>query len=225
MNKKNLVATTLFAGIILAFGGLAAYSHNMDLSQTKNTVTQTLPTRNNDNVITSDNTIVLRVLANHAVYTSVEELESNADLIVVGKTIKDFDRNKPFIRKNPKSRGGRGIAEFYTITPFEVKKVLKGSGNGTGISLIQPAVLIDQSNKQEKRLLILDDYTLLKKNSSYLLYLAKTDGGMYGVLGVSQGKFNLDKTDKEEEEFEAKDEQYKELKAKVLEKNKAELNQ
>lgn len=47
---------------------------------------------------------------------------------------------------------------------------------------------------------------------------------VYSIISVNQGKFNLDKTDKKEAKVEAEDEQYKNLKQKVMKKYDEQLD-
>jgi hypothetical protein len=48
--------------------------------------------------------------------------------------------------------------------------------------------------------------------------------GVYSIMSINQGKFNIDKTDAKEAAFADKSPQYKNLKAKALERFKKEID-
>lgn len=87
--------------------------------------------------------------------------------------------------------------------------------------------MVPQSGKKAKYVLASEVFSPLKANSSYILFLAKVEpvtlpnlADIYSIISINQGKFNLDKTDDKEQAIEIKDQQYKDLKAKVLDKYK-----
>lgn len=206
MNKKKLAIATLVTGLVFSLG---VYSINSSQVATSKPKTEK-----------SNSIQILEIPASHATFNSVEALENYADLIIVGRTTKALEEGQPIIRRD--SAGY--IKDFYTVTPFEIKKVLKGpKKSNTEIPVIQPAVTIAQPGQQNMTVMITEGFSLLKKNSSYLLYLKQVDEvaqEMYSVVAVNQGKFNLDKTDREEEAIAQEEQQYSSLKAKVLEKHK-----
>lgn len=70
--------------------------------------------------------------------------------------------------------------------------------------------------KQEFRE-INQNYTPLQEGSEYILFLAHSEGtNSYWVNSLSQGKFNVDKQDKVEEEIMEYNDQYSKLKLDVL---------
>ena len=227
MNKNTLEITTIGAVLIILIGASRADSHKNQLPDAPtltNNSTQGASTNTTTSIPTYNNYSIGTVYASYDIYENAEELESYADLIVVGKTNQDFEQGQSVVFKNPLSKRGLGISGFYTLTPFEVKKVLKGSIAQPQIPVAQAAALIDIPNQEQKKLLKIDGYTLLKKNSSYLLYLKQMrEPGRYSIVSVNQGKFNIDKTDKEEEALSEKDKQYRDLKSQVLQKNKSKL--
>ena len=133
-------------------------------------------------------------------------------LIVIGKTTEELGEGKPIVTNTQMG----GIEDFYTITRLEVENVLKGAIASNVIQVLQPAVFINESSKQS--LLIREDYSLLEKNSSYLLFLAQVEGGGYSIISINQGKFSLNKTDQQEQVIEKENKQYATLKAKALSK-------
>jgi len=229
MNKKKLVFVTSATGLILCFGAWKANS--VKLSSLKTEVV-------NNSV---EESAFQLTATNHMTFASVEELASRADLIVVGKTTKEFEQNKlVYVSVADKSKKRlqtnqsiivydetKSLLNYYTITQFEVKKILKGSAASKEIPVLQAGVMVPQSGKKAKYILASEDFSPLKANSSYILFLAKIDtvtfpnlAGAYSVISINQGKFNLDKTDDREQTIEIKDQQYKDLKAKILDKYK-----
>ena len=214
MNKYILKIAIIGAGAVILIGALKADSQPNKFPKTP--LSSHIPIDNNYKIG--------RLYTLRDIYNSAEELESYADLIVVGKTNEDFEQGQSVVFRNSLSRRGLGISGFYTLTFFEVKKVLKGSITQPGILVSQSAVLLDTPNQGQKKLLKLDGYTLLKKDSSYLLYLKEMkEKGRYSIISVNQGKFNIDQTDKEEEALSDRDRQYRELKSQVLHKHKSQL--
>lgn len=201
MNTKKVAITTVVTGLVLSLGVWSANSLNVATSKSE----------------TSKSIPIQKVYGNHMLFDSIEEVEQHADLIVVGKITKDLEENQPVVTRN----SGGGIEDFYTVTDFEVKKVLKGSTANNNIQVLQPAVIMNEVGTQT--LLIREDYSLLKKGSSYLLFLVQVEGGGYSIISINQGKFSLDKTDQKEQEIEKEDLQYANLKAKALSKFKDRL--
>lgn len=148
-------------------------------------------------------------------YENLDELESKADIIISGDIEKDFSEYSPTIKYSDK-----GIYEdFYTLVNVNVEKVFKGSNIPKTIHVIQGAALVNSSLKKQKDLLTLEGFTPFEKDKKYVMFLVKTDIG-YGLLGVNQGKFNIDGLDTEENDFSNKDTHFKILKESVLKKYK-----
>ena len=222
-NKKILIATVV-TGLTLSLVGIGRVNLVKTTELNSDRVSEKAP-----EVASSKNEAlsiipVQRFLGNHAIFDSVEELETISDLIIVGKATTDLGQDKSVVVRNSNGE----IENFYTLTPFQVNKVLKGSTTDKEVKVLQAVAITEQSEQQPKTMLIKDDYSTLKKNSFYLLFLKQVDAvefpslaGTYSIVAINQGKFNLDKSDKEEEANEQKDDQYKNLKAKVLDKHKA----
>lgn len=196
MNNRKIAITTVITGLVLTFGIWSANS--LKIATSKNEASRSLP--------------VVKVQGNHILFDSIEEVEKYADLIVVGKTTKDLEEGRPVVVRFPHG----GIEDYYTLTPFEIKKVLKGSTDSNEIQVIQGAVTMNEAGKQF--ILMNEDYSLLKRNSPYVLFLAKVDGVGYSPISLNQGKFSLDKTDQEERKIEKEDPQYVNLKTQALKK-------
>jgi hypothetical protein len=158
------------------------------------------------------------IQGNHVTYENATHLKDYADLVVIGKPFKKFEESQTVIKKNEIG----GIEDFYTITPFKVKKIIKGNVTEKVIPVIQPAAIIENpENSAEKKMILQEDYSILDSNSNYLLYLKKTDEGNYSVVAVNQGKFNIDGNDLKEKKHEEENKQYKELKNSVLKENQS----
>jgi hypothetical protein len=183
-------------------------------------------------------------LANYKTYSDSTELESSAELIIIGRPQASLEDSRstsiPETEKAKKNvvlgesvvvKDSQGsILDRYTITPVKVQKVIKGNWQDKEIKILQPAAVVQEPN-QPAFISILEDYSPLQKNSKYLLYLKEVDtktypnlAGVYSVLSGSQGKFNFDKTDSGETEVESKNEQYRKLKENVRGKKEADFN-
>ena len=196
MNRKKLAIATIVIGIVLSLNILSKKSVDSEIFKSNSL----------------KNRPINIGMANHILFDSIEEVEQYADLIVIGKTKIEFEEGQPVIKRFPDG----GIEDYYTLTPFEIKKVLKGSTASNEIQVIQGAVTMNQAGQQY--IMMSEDYSLLKRNSPYVLFLAKVDGVGYSPISLNQGKFSLDKTDQEERKIEKEDPQYVNLKTQALKK-------
>lgn len=128
--------------------------------------------------------------ADYRGYSTGEELFSNAQLIVIGSPIKEFEEREMIIKT---FENGTPM-DFYTLTEIKVEKVIKGSEeDATNLKVIEPIVLKQTLSGKEK--LSIEDYTEMKNGSSYMIFMKKNMYGHYGVMNLQSGKFNLDGTD------------------------------
>lgn len=109
----------------------------------------------------------------------------------------------------------------YTETPVEIQKVYKGNWDKKEILKVHEAIYTApiKGVQPGKIIFTSDDYTALKPNSKYLLFLRKhkgTDG--YWITADEFSKFNLDDTDSEEKKFGNKDSMYKKFKTSFIKK-------
>jgi hypothetical protein len=143
----------------------------------------------------------------------------------------EYRTRKPVVNQSVVVRGEEGgNNDSYTITSVKVQKVLKGKFKEQQIKVLQPATIVKESN-QPPFISTIRGYSPMKKSIKYLLFLSELDHkifpnmrGVYSIISVNQGKFNLDRTDSRETELEAEDEQYADLKAKVRKKYEAMVN-
>lgn len=123
---------------------------------------------------------------------------------------------------NVSKNSNNSLEDFYNIVTFKVNKVFKELIGSNNIPVIQPAVLMSEAGMHY--LEIPEDYSVLKKNSYYLLFLAQIDSSKYSIISLNQDKFSLDKTEQEEQAIEKKDSQYANLKAQALRKYQDKLD-
>lgn len=150
----------------------------------------------------------LTIQGKHVYYNNVDDLEAKADLIIVGASLKEFSEYIPTIIYNEFGR----YENFYTITDVKVSKVLKGQYQNNTIPVLQNAAI----DKKEKVMLVDDGYSVMEKNKGYLLFLKKSPLEGYYILGINQGKHNIDNTDNNEKETMKIDSLYKKLRQEVL---------
>ncbi|OPY58029.1 MAG: hypothetical protein A4E55_01202 [Pelotomaculum sp. PtaU1.Bin035] len=159
---------------------------------------------NNNNSI---NTVTIH--GSHAYYSSAKDMETKADLIIVGTPTKAFNDCTPTITYNNSGR----YENFYTITDIRISKILKGEYKDDIVPVAQNAAI----DKREKIMLIDDDYSPMEKDKKYLMFLKKNQSnGFYYILGVNQGKHNIDNFDNNEKELLENDTHYKKLRQEVL---------
>lgn len=217
MNRKKLAIATIVTGIVLSLSILSKKSSNSEIFK----------------INSLKNIPIASVIADHVLFDNIEEVEQYTDLIVLGKTKKDFEQGQPVVKRFPNG----GIEDYYTVTEFTVNKMLKGADKletnqlsnilknsnnsfedfyniitfkvnkvfkkligSNNISVVQAAVLMNKASIHY--ILMPEDYSVLKKNSYYLLFLAQIDSGEYSIISLNQGKFSLDKTDQEEQAIE-----------------------
>jgi hypothetical protein len=178
-------------------------------------------------------------------FDSAEKLTEIADLVIIAQPSNNLQESGKVSKKNTeRSKDKVGldtsvvirdedgkITNYYTLSSVKVKKVLKGNIDSKMkvIGVLQSGALVSEG--QEQYVMATEGFTPLDKGSKYLLFLKEIDGslfpelsGMYSVISVNQGKFNLDKSDKQEESSEAKDPQYRALKEKVKNKHQQDFD-
>lgn len=126
-------------------------------------------------------------------FSTAESLFSNAELVVIGSPVKDYDEREVYV-----SRVATGALEdIVTFTEIDVEKVLKGPEvDGIDLEVIEPMGVYQTLTGKER--IAFDGYTAMKKGSRYLIFLSKNTLGQYGVINMQFGKFNLDQTDPED---------------------------
>jgi len=130
--------------------------------------------------------------ANYIAYNSEKELSNAADIILYGTPIDKFEDRK---HVNEYMSDG-SLADFYTLTKFKVKKVIK---NYTSLNInqtdwfdiIEPIGIVQQIDG--KKIIERESYKAMEENNNYLVFLKSNGMGGYSVINMSNGKFNIDK--------------------------------
>ncbi|MCP2728477.1 hypothetical protein [Limnofasciculus baicalensis] len=106
---------------------------------------------------------------------------------------------------------------------------MKGNPQDEVIGVSQRGAIVDANS--QPFVMTTEGFTPLDKGSKYILFLKEIDAsefpnmaGLYSIISVNQGKFNLDKSDKQEEMYETKDLQYKNLKEQIRSKYKKDFD-
>ncbi|MED4581904.1 hypothetical protein P9578_03825 [Brevibacillus choshinensis] len=119
--------------------------------------------------------------ASYATFPDIKALENAADVIAEVK----------FSGKRETKVWEFEEGDTYTnsITNVEVKKVHKGEvSKGDEIEVYEPAYI------NENGFYSIEGYNLMDKKGKYLLYLRTKKDGNYSVLGLYQGKYDLNET-------------------------------
>lgn len=125
--------------------------------------------------------------ANYKVYESVDEIEKDSDLIVIGRPI---DKSNHIVLREDGT-----VEEGYTITKFKINKVISNTtninrNNIQDISLIEPYFIYDEIIGQ--KLISIEGYEPMDKQEKYILFLTlNKEGDNYFINGLSQGKHNI----------------------------------
>jgi len=82
------------------------------------------------------------MLGSYMSYSNADDLEKNADLIIVGTPLKEFSKCTPTITYNEFGR----YDNFYTISDIKVSKVLKGQYQNDTIPVLQNAAIDKKEN-------------------------------------------------------------------------------
>ncbi|WP_195575869.1 hypothetical protein [Paenibacillus sp. 1001270B_150601_E10] len=126
-------------------------------------------------------------------FSTAKALFSDADLVVIGSPIKDFEDRE--VEMGTNSLGG--IMYIVTSTEIKVEKVLKGPEEGFADLTILEPIGVRQTLTGKERYAT-EGYTEMKKGSKYLIFLGKNTSGQYSVINMQAGKFNLDGTDSDD---------------------------
>jgi hypothetical protein len=137
---------------------------------------------------------ISEVFSDSKTYDIPEELEADADVIVIGKPIADISESKiqsrqvPFGSKDNKkfldnyvpgvsyltTTEDGAISSYINIVTIKVQKVLKGDIKTKTIDMVEPAALV-QASDNSRYIIASESYTPLQKNKKYILFLVSTD--------------------------------------------------
>ncbi|WP_342415163.1 hypothetical protein NST83_18040 [Paenibacillus sp. FSL R10-2782] len=136
------------------------------------------------------NTPKISLEASYIDYKTVSELDSNAELIVIGTPLQEFDDRQHIVT----SFDDGTIQDFYTLTNIKIDKVIK-SPEGAALnveeplSIVEPISYIDDAEGKKK--IAYEDYTELKQNEKSIIFLKKNTQGQYSVINMDLGKFAI----------------------------------
>ncbi|MGG1443669.1 hypothetical protein ABE354_16790 [Brevibacillus laterosporus] len=149
-------------------------------------------------------------------YKDAESLEKEAEYIVVGHIENDFSEYEPTFKYTSVGR----VGEFYTKTDVIIDKTLKGEADTKVIPVLQAAAYVESATKYQADLATIEGFIPMEKGKEYLLFLKKAhDGQNYSLLGVYQGKFDIDKSDRAQG-LASESSHYQNLRDEVVEKYK-----
>ncbi|WP_246943294.1 hypothetical protein [Bacillus pinisoli] len=147
---------------------------------------------NNSEVVVSEGKV-------EKIYNSLDELEKESPLIVIGKKIDGksiFDRDE------------EGIPNYYfTLSDFEVKSVIK---NDTERVIDKKITILETAAYEENhdQLLSVNGYLPMEDNKKYILFLELNESengpsvGSYNIKGVVFGKFAFEEDKSERKRLE-----------------------
>ncbi|WP_051286778.1 hypothetical protein [Paenibacillus taiwanensis] len=124
--------------------------------------------------------------ASYISHDTAIELTNSAELILIGTPIHEF-KDREHVVKNYTSGA---IQDFYTVTDIKVEKILKGEWDlNSPLPVIEPVAYIQRIDGQRK--ITTDHYIEMKKDTKYLVTLAKNTSGNYSIINMQNGVFNL----------------------------------
>lgn len=131
------------------------------------------------------------VQADYMGYTNSADLEKAAEIILVGRPIQKLEDRQ----KIETAYSDGTLQDFYTLTELEVEKVLKNTTSEniqTGKTFVAIEPIVMDQGLTGKTKLTLEDYSEMKENHHYLVFLKEGSPGKYGVINMNNGKFDLD---------------------------------
>ncbi|OBR62977.1 hypothetical protein A7K91_09685 [Paenibacillus oryzae] len=149
---------------------------------------------------------------NHAVYDSAKDLYDDVELVVLANVTSE---SKAVIIEGEYLDG-------YSLTEVNVEHVIKNDGeslsNQDSITIIEPAFTMENKFPSVgKTQYYSEDYRKAAPGASYLLFLNWDENKeAYWVHALHQGKFNVDQSDLKEMAVQEHNEQFKALKADVI---------
>ncbi|WP_025715954.1 hypothetical protein [Paenibacillus sp. 1-18] len=163
------------------------------------------------------NTPKISLEASYIDYKTVSELDSNAELIVIGTPLQGFDDRQHIVT----SFDDGTLQDFYTLTNIKMDKVIK-SPEGSSLnldeplSIVEPISYIDDAGGKKK--IAYEDYTELKQNEKSIIFLKKNTQGQYSVINMDLGKFAIEPTSQSPNSSAEKQDSNEQFRESVLEK-------
>lgn len=162
----------------------------------------------------------VKTLGQHITYGDVETLCDNSDLIVVASPLKDFMDREHVNRYE--TYPIKHLINYVTKTDIRIEKVLKQPTDslikvGDILTVTEPASVEDYPERNLRQIIKSSGYEPIQKGNRYILFLKKSPQGNYSIINLNNGRFNLDKAEKQENDI------VKKFKESVLKKFENEL--
>src|SRR5690606_15912105 len=158
----------------------------------------------------------INVIGDYAIPTDVNELEKNAEIILIGSP------TKPFLEREHEATysADGSLEDYFTRTEIKIDKVLKNDSDlklkKEGLfEIVEPAVGLINSNNELLKFKT-GPYNELEIGSVYLILLTKNMNNDYAVTLNVLGKYNIDGTDKKDQNVEAYHHEYESWKDKKI---------
>lgn len=133
------------------------------------------------------------------IYRSLNEIEAQSVLAVVAVPLEDFLDRQHVATYLPDGE----IAQTGTLGRYQVLRVLSTSPDLKGsvpevLRVLEPVGLIDQPVVGLTKVTP-EDYSEMRKGSTYILFLLRNKVGSYSLVGQTDGKYNVDGTDPQDD--------------------------
>lgn len=189
---KKIVSLFIFIGLIVVNSACSS-NHSLEDSTKETNKTAEIPS----DIQYVDNS----ELVNTVSYNSFEDLEKNADLIVIAQALKPFEeREHQEIYQDIPEDNSKLLIDGYTETEILIKKVLKqpeteNKTAGDTMFVQEPAFIFTEDNV--KKIRTVDYYRPINDKDDYLLFFNKSgwNDGSYTSMNWNNGKFSLQQTD------------------------------
>ncbi len=148
---------------------------------------------------------------NYVTYNSEQELDNAADIILYGTPVDEFDKRQHVNNYI----NGDVLSDFYTLTKFNVMKVIKAPQDlkikkSDIFDVIEPIGV--KQDKDGIKILKPDAYESLQLGEKYIIYLKSNGKDGYSIINMNNGKFNVLHDEKQD------DQKHIELKKSVIAK-------
>lgn len=158
-----------------------------------------------------NSTKVISVHGTYKALNSFEDLEKQADIILIGSPIAGSEKTTEI--KYPSG----ALQDIFTTIDFQVQKVIKKPSDleiSKMFQFNQPGGVVQTVSG--KRKLEIEGYEDLTSKNTYVVYLGKNYLGSYNIMYSSNGHFNLNsddsKADNDHQNFNIKKEVIKKYK-------------
>ncbi|MBN3526554.1 hypothetical protein [Paenibacillus apiarius] len=134
----------------------------------------------------------ISIHANFVSFENADQLDSFADLIVIGTAVQRFEDRSPVSTHFDDGT----LQDFYTLTDISIDRVLKGPGQimqeDAPLTIIEPLAYLDIENEKTK--LTRENYIELHEGDRSVIFLKKNTFGQYAIINQNLGKFSLNET-------------------------------